>query len=112
MGKNTSFAEDSVISQRRCVVALSFLLASLMALGQVTGGSLSGSVTDSAGAAASGIRITAKNEQTGRQYSAVSSSLGTYVFADLDPGQYTLNAEQPGVGAAEVHGAAIQVATR
>ena len=88
-----------------------FLMASLMALAQTTGGSLSGSVTDSAGRSASGIEITAKHQLTGREYRTVSASIGTYAFPDLDPGLYTVTAKN-GSTDARVSDVAIEVATR
>src|SRR6478736_6369720 len=94
--EKTSFAEDSVIANRRFLV--SFLLTSAMALGQVAGGSLTGTVTDSGGGPAAGITVKAQSERTGRPYMAVTSSAGTYVFPDLNSGAYTISAEKPGSG--------------
>src|SRR5439155_19034434 len=83
-------------------------LVKLTASGQTTGGSLTGRVTDSTGAAAAGVEITARNEATNRPYLAVSSNAGTYVFPDLDPGRYSINAK----GGGAVSGVVIEVATR
>ena len=82
-------------------------MASLTMLAQTTGGSLTGRVTDSAGAPAGGIEISARNEATNRPYKTISSKEGIYVFPDLDPGRYTVTAQQTVVG-----GVAVEVATR
>jgi hypothetical protein len=75
--------------------ALVCLLLSLSALAfaQVTV-RLTGSVTDSSGAALSGVSISIRNEQTDRRTTATSSADGTFAI-DLPPGLYTITASAP-----------------
>lgn len=61
-----------------------------------TTATLSGSVTDSTGAALSGAAITIHNVDTGSDRTAVSSESGSYTVSQLPPGHYTLTVAQSG----------------
>src|SRR5438093_5341610 len=79
------------------VVAAALLtLTSMQALGQSGNASLSGTVTDSAGALIPGVTITATNVATGVVSTAVSNETGTYNVPSLLPGAYTVSAELNG----------------
>ena len=79
------------------VVAAALLtLTSMQALGQSGNASLSGTVTDSAGALIPGVTITATNVATGVVSTAVSNETGTYNVPSLLPGAYTVSAELGG----------------
>ena len=72
------------------------LLAGVTALGQTTTATLSGEVQDAAGAILSGVRITAKNTQTGATRETATLSDGRYSLTSLEPGQYEIRAERGG----------------
>jgi hypothetical protein len=76
-------------------VALSFLLVSVTALGQVTT-RVTGIVQDKTGAAIAGAAVTLTNEATKVSFNTVTSSVGTYVFDGVQPGRYKINAEMKG----------------
>jgi len=59
-------------------------------------GTISGSVTDSAGAIVSGAKITVAETQTGTQNHTVSDKAGQYVVPFLLPGDYTITVSAPG----------------
>jgi hypothetical protein len=60
----------------------------LMAFGQVLYGSLTGNVTDQAGAVVPGAKVSAANVNTGVVKETVSDDAGRYLFGDLQPGVY------------------------
>jgi hypothetical protein len=57
---------------------------------QVTGATLTGTVTDSSGAALASAKVTAKNTATGVIREATSDSAGLYSLPNLSPGDYEL----------------------
>ena len=82
------------------ILALSLLLASSL-LGQVT--SLTGTVTDPAGAVVPSVAITIVNSQTGLQRETTSDGQGRYSLPDLTPGTYRLSAKATGFAEAVVN---------
>jgi Carboxypeptidase regulatory-like domain len=72
------------------VVALCLLLASLVAFGQVGNGTITGIVTDQAGAVVAGAPVQIKNAETGVTYSGVTTNSGNYTITDLPIGTYTV----------------------
>ena len=72
------------------------LIATLSALGQTATAELSGSVTDSTGAAVANARITATNPSTSFSREVRTNQSGAYLFTILQPGVYNLAAEAPG----------------
>lgn len=56
---------------------------------------ITGSVTDSSGAAIPNVAITITNQSTSVSNHLVSSSAGTYAARGLNPGKYTVTAEAP-----------------
>src|SRR5262245_4911983 len=81
------------------------LLFSLVALGsaraQAPTGTIAGIVTDHAGAAVSGARITITNRDSGLARSLVTSNEGDYSAAALPPGVYVVKAEAQGFSVLE-----------
>ena len=80
----------------RHTAVLSFLLGATMLWGQSTQGTLRGMVTDPAGAAVAGAKITLLDEATGATRAALSANEGEYVFSQVVPSTYTVVSEHPG----------------
>src|SRR5580698_7397511 len=83
------------------VLALLFLLSALVyapfAQGQIGGqGAISGTVTDTTGAAIPGATVTATNVDNNSVTVRTTSSAGYYVLSPLAPGQYTIKTSAPG----------------
>src|SRR6266849_2485779 len=68
----------------------------ILAFGQSTNATVSGTVSDSSGAVLPGVSVTATNTGTGVVTSGVSNESGVYNFASLLPGTYKVSAELPG----------------
>ncbi len=75
--------------------ALALLAASAL-LGQSTSGGVNGTITDATGAVIPGTNVTLSNVGTGSETSTGSNNSGFYVFVNVQPGNYTLVAEQTG----------------
>jgi hypothetical protein len=75
---------------------LVLLCMPLLASAQAGRGSISGVVTDPAGASVSGANVTALNRATGLTLHTVTSGAGLYTFISLNPGVYQVTASQPG----------------
>src|SRR6202000_1835439 len=69
---------------------LCLLFVSLLAIAQVGNGTITGTVTDQAGAVVAGAKIEAKNAETGVVYPAASTGTGNYTVTDLPVGRYTV----------------------
>jgi hypothetical protein len=72
------------------------LIASVSALAQVAGGTITGVVKDQAGAAVPGATVTVVDIGTGRQRVVTSSREGVYAAAGLVPGTYRVDAALSG----------------
>ena len=75
---------------------LSGVLTCSLALSQTAVGRIVGTVSDSSGAAVSGVTVTATSEKTGQQRSATSNDNGLYVISQLEPSTYSLSAAHQG----------------
>src|SRR6185295_14359110 len=78
-------------------VGAALLLALVMTtngFGQATT-TLSGTVQDSSGALIPGVEVTAVNDGTGVESRTISNDAGTYNFAAMPPGTYTVRASLP-----------------
>jgi Carboxypeptidase regulatory-like domain len=90
--------------------ALPALLVLVVFLGQAAlaqsslGGSISGSVTDSSGAAISGASVRLTNDATGVVLTTTTTSAGQYVFPVVVVGSYTLTVTSQGFSQAVVTG--------
>jgi len=82
---------------RVAFTALCLLLlfpGALLAQGQR--GSIGGTITDAAGSALAGVRVSVINEETGSAFEALSADDGTFLAPQLLPGFYRLQAELAG----------------
>src|SRR5271170_3646954 len=73
----------------------SILLLSGTAFAQLSTASLSGAIRDSGGAVVPGAKILLRNTATGVEKTTTSSGAGAYIFGDITPGGYTLQASAP-----------------
>ncbi len=79
---------------RFAALAASFLIG--IAFAQSDRGTITGTVTDPAGAVIANIPVEAKNTQTGENYSAATSNTGNYTIAALPAGSYEITVTAPG----------------
>ena len=75
--------------------SVAFVLLSGSLLAQ-SNGSVKGVVKDSTGAILPGASVTLTDKATQRVQNALTSEVGSYVFAAVPPGNYTLGFEMPG----------------
>jgi hypothetical protein len=79
---------------------LLFLLLQVAVAGngwaQISRGGISGTVTDESGASVAAAKVVALEVDTGVSHQTVSSSAGSYNFADLPLGNYTVSVEATG----------------
>ncbi len=68
------------------------------------GGSIAGKLTDLRSAPLAGITVVVRNEATGVATSTTTARNGSYRFAGLDPGEYTLEAESEQLGRGRLEG--------
>ena len=80
------------------VLAVGMLALSMKGFAQSAAGALAGNVTDTTGAVISGADILATNLATGGKNVTTSSSTGSYHFASLPIGAYTVVVTAPGFG--------------
>jgi hypothetical protein len=83
---------------RKFALKLSVLLVGIasFAFGQVGNGTLTGTVTDPAGAVVPNAKVDATNAATGVAYPAVSTNTGNYTITDLPVGTYNLSVTASG----------------
>jgi len=75
---------------------LVLLISAFSCWSQTTDASLSGTITDPAGAAAAAASVSARNISTGVIARTSANDSGVYIFAALHPGKYRLEVEQTG----------------
>jgi outer membrane receptor protein involved in Fe transport len=81
---------------------LTLFLLPAVALAQSSMGTVSGTVTDSAGAPVAGATVTLVNQDTNVQSTRATNSDGHYVFVNARPGTYTLTIELTGFATTKV----------
>ena len=72
------------------VLALIMLMGSIFTNAQATTGSLSGTVTDPAGAVVAGATVLARNNSTGDQRTVTTNDNGVFTISQLSPPSYTV----------------------
>ena len=73
-----------------------FSLAASLAFGQVGNGTITGVITDPAGAVIGGASVEARNADTGVVFPTVSTGTGDYTVPDLPIGNYTITVKVSG----------------
>src|SRR5688572_993362 len=79
------------------IVAAIFLMNVLVTSvsAQTAGGTIQGKVTDLTGALLPGVSVTIRNTETGITRAVLTSEVGAYSAANLQPGSYQVTAEMP-----------------
>ncbi len=92
-------------------IALVFTLGVSAAVcwGQTSVGRIVGTVTDASGARIGNAKITATNERTGQERSALTNNDGAYSLPQLEPSTYSLQAERDGFNTTKVTDFVVQV---
>ncbi len=78
------------------ITLLALQLCSSAGWAQTTYGNLRGDIKDAAGASIVGAKVTLLEESTGLSRSALATTVGEFVFANIVPGTYSVSVEQPG----------------
>ncbi len=94
----------------RKLASLGFYLVALCAaplFSQTFRGGISGTVTDSSGAAVAGATVKLTSPDTGLSRDGVSSSAGDFVFQDLPLGKYDITVTQAGFDSVRVSGVVV-----
>ncbi|HJT88390.1 MAG TPA: carboxypeptidase-like regulatory domain-containing protein, partial [Bryobacteraceae bacterium] len=73
-----------------------FFLAASLAFAQSDRGTITGTVSDPAGAVVAAAAVQARNEATGVQYTAATTATGNYTVEQLPVGTYDLSVTVPG----------------
>jgi carboxypeptidase family protein len=94
---------SELITGSLMALALSFALSMSVSAQSITG-TISGIVTDSAGALVPGAMVTVTNEQTNETRNVTTNSEGRFSVAALQPGRYTLKVEREGFQSLERRG--------
>lgn len=77
-------------------LALCMILAGLALFGQTDRGTITGTITDPAGAVVASAPVEAKNADTGQVFPVVSTATGNFTVPQLPPGPYELSVSLPG----------------
>src|SRR5580704_13703874 len=93
----------------RAIVVCS-LFAAMVGFAQSDRGTITGTVSDPAGAVVANAPITAKNTGTGVEYSSATSATGNYTLLQLPPGSYQVNVTVPGFKKYSRSGLTVEVA--
>src|SRR6266545_1660137 len=95
-GKNQSSSGSRVAANLALFSFLMFLLSAAPLRGQAVKASLVGTVTDSSGAVVPGAEMVITEINTNSSRSAPSNESGNYVFGNLNPGVYRVEAKLTG----------------
>src|SRR5690349_12703169 len=86
------------------------LLDACWLYGQGQAGTLNGTVFDQGGAVVPGAAVIAKNNATGEEARATTTSAGAYTLPDLPAGTYTIRVTSPGFRTAAAENILLRVA--
>ena len=79
------------------------------AFGQITTGTITGTITDTKGAAMAAVSVQVHNDDTGTDTPVVSNDSGIYNAPFLQPGNYTVTAAKTGFNTVENKGVKVEV---
>src|SRR5215469_6006809 len=95
--RRTMFGQRGLNPTVMLLVLSTFLGAAIPTLeAQTLKGTLLGTITDSSQAVVSGVNVSITEINTNFHRTEISNQEGFYVFANLDPGNYRIEAEHPG----------------
>src|SRR5579862_3987343 len=100
--RNSSELRYSFGVVARACLWLSVFCIGGAALGQLSTASLSGTARDSSGAVVTNATIVLRSVDTSVERTSVTNSAGEYVFLNIAPGQYTLEAKATGFSAQQI----------
>jgi hypothetical protein len=81
---------------KRFQLVLGFFLCTAAAFGQVAGGTITGTITDPAGASVANASVQARNVESGTVYPVQSTTTGNYTIPNLPVGTYELDVTATG----------------
>jgi len=84
------------------IFAITLLLSSGSANAQLSAGSVTGIVRDASGSVVASASVTLRNVDTAIQHTTVSNDAGNYVFLNIGPGRYALEASAAGFATQKV----------
>ena len=84
------------------VALVACVFSTVPAFGQAATGGVNGTITDSSAAVIPGVAVVLENVATGVDIAAETNVSGNFVFVNVQPGNYTLRAEQQGFKAVTV----------
>jgi hypothetical protein len=94
------------------MICLAMCATAYTAMAQTTGsGTLRGTIKDPQGATIRGATVTIVNDRTKDERKTTTNDDGTYVFASVTPGEYTLKVESPGFKTTETTKVAIETSS-
>jgi hypothetical protein len=91
-------------------ICLCLFFAAGILFGQSDKGTITGTVSDPAGAMVPGAAVDAKNSETGALYQTASTATGNYTLGQLPAGTYQLNVSMQGFKQYTRHGITVRVA--
>jgi hypothetical protein len=94
-------AVKRVITGTLSLLVIALVMAPSLMAQSLVSGDLTGTVTDPSGAVVSSATVTLKNNGTGAARTTTTSASGTYRFALLSPGNYTVSVVASGFSKAE-----------
>lgn len=100
------------MSRSTLLLLSSWLLCALSALAQTSLGTLTGTVTDPAGAPVPKVEITARSQSTGLTFKGTTNESGVYVIPNLPIGEVNLTAQGAGFKQVQRNNVNIEVAQR
>jgi Carboxypeptidase regulatory-like domain len=92
--------------------ALLFLLGALLARAQVARASLSGTVYDSSGAVVPAATVTVIDRERNTRSARSTNEAGRFLFSDLNPGHFDLEASKPGFKKIRTAGIVLEVSEK
>jgi hypothetical protein len=104
--RNRSWAVNSLVVILSAVV---YVLLSLSAHAQVSGATLSGTVSDSSGAVVPNVQVSIKNEGTNEVRTVTVDAAGFYSAPNLLPAKYNVTVTAPGFSTAVQNGVVLTV---
>ena len=98
MSNHPSMCRSGIVRVFRAAFALAFALSvsAGLAFGQASSSAVNGTVTDQQGAVVPGTAVVLSSVETGIERRAESNAVGQYVFVNIPPGYYTIEASAQG----------------